>query len=64
MKKSGIFFLSTTMLLLGAIIGFLLGPIKKGVYCGNHNSGNRYFGKEDDYCDDWDSEDDGDDMPF
>ncbi|HCD44497.1 MAG TPA: hypothetical protein DEQ64_12330, partial [Lachnoclostridium sp.] len=24
-------------LLLGCVLGFLLAPIKKGVYCGNHN---------------------------
>lgn len=27
----------STALLLGIIIGFIFAPIKKGVYCGNHN---------------------------
>lgn len=27
----------STALLSGIIIGFIFAPIKKGVYCGNHN---------------------------
>lgn len=33
--------------LLGIIIGFWFSPVKKGIYCGNHNgSGNTYPEKE------------------
>ncbi|WP_215699498.1 hypothetical protein [Clostridium sp. MCC353] len=31
--------------LLGIVIGFLISPIKKGIYCGNHN-GNTELTKE------------------
>ncbi|MDF2886437.1 MAG: hypothetical protein K0R23_822 [Lacrimispora sp.] len=34
----------STALLLGIIIGFVFAPIKKGVYCGNHN-GNTQLSK-------------------
>lgn len=30
-------------LLAGVIVGFLLAPVKKGIYCGNNN-GNSYGG--------------------
>lgn len=63
MKKSTVALLCSTMLLLGTLLGFLLSPIKKGLYIGN-NSGNNHNGKnplddglEVDY-------DDEDDMPF
>lgn len=63
MKKSTVALLCSTMLLLGTLLGFLLSPIKKGLYIGN-NSGNNNNGKnplddglEVDY-------DDEDDMPF
>lgn len=26
-----------TAFLSGAVIGFLVSPVKKGIYCGNHN---------------------------
>ena len=26
--------------LLGSVLGFLFAPIKKGIYCGNHNGNN------------------------
>lgn len=29
--------LTTATLLFGVVIGFMFAPIKKGVYCGNHN---------------------------
>jgi hypothetical protein len=65
MKKREIFLLSTTMILLGTIIGFLWSPTKNGVRCGN-NSGNTYYGNQDECCEEWDSEadEDEDDMPF
>lgn len=31
----------------GVVAGFLIAPIKKGIYCGN-NSGNNYLGKDED----------------
>jgi hypothetical protein len=63
LKKSEIFLLSSTMLLLGTMIGFLLAPAKNGVRCGNNN-GNTYYGDHDDCCDEWDCDEDEDDMPF
>ncbi|GLC83000.1 hypothetical protein [Lacrimispora brassicae] len=27
--------------LLGCVLGFLFAPIKKGIYCGNHNGNTR-----------------------
>lgn len=33
-------------LCFGIIVGFLFAPIKKGIYCGNHN-GNHLSAKED-----------------
>jgi hypothetical protein len=42
MKKSTVFFLSTTLLLLGIIIGFLGAPAKHGFFMGNHG-GKRGF---------------------
>jgi hypothetical protein len=40
MKKSTVFFLCTTMMLLGTVIGFLLAPAKKGISIGSNNSNN------------------------
>jgi uncharacterized membrane-anchored protein YhcB (DUF1043 family) len=37
----------STALLLGIIIGFIFAPIKRGVYCGNHN-GNTQLNKTQD----------------
>ena len=45
-------------LLAGVIVGFLLAPVKKGIYCGN-NSGNSYGGWGYD-----DEEEDEDALPF
>ena len=45
MKKATCFLVSTIFLLLGIIIGFIIAPIKKGVYCGNNN-GNTYSTKK------------------
>lgn len=42
MNKSFVCVLSAMFLLLGVVIGFLMAPIKKGVYCGNNN-GNHYL---------------------
>lgn len=36
MKKSTIFWMSSAFLLIGVIIGFLISPVKKGMYNGNH----------------------------
>lgn len=47
-KKWGSFWKCTSFLLLGVILGFILAPIKEGIYCGNNN-GNHYCG---DCCDD------------
>lgn len=60
-KKSTLFLLCSTMLILGTVLGFLLAPIKKGVYIGNNN-GNTNCGapKDADKIDSGDEED----MPF
>lgn len=61
MKKSTICLLCSTMLLFGTLLGFLLSPIKKGLYIGN-NSGNT---NSDPHSDQDESVyDDEDDMPF
>lgn len=41
MKDKETLLLSTTCFFAGVVVGFLIAPIKKGVYCGN-NSGNQY----------------------
>ncbi|MGL5616078.1 MAG: hypothetical protein ACRDD2_07620 [Sarcina sp.] len=38
--------LGTACFLGGVVAGFLIAPIKKGIYCGN-NSGNSYLEKKD-----------------
>lgn len=43
MKKSTLFFVCSTMLLLGTVIGFFLSPAQKGLYIGSNN-GNTYGG--------------------
>jgi hypothetical protein len=40
MKKSTVFMLCTTLFFVGTTLGFILSPIKKGIYIGNNN-GNR-----------------------
>lgn len=41
MRRATGFLLSIIFLLFGVILGFLIAPIKKGIYCGNNNgSGN------------------------
>lgn len=40
MRKATGFLLSIIFLLFGVIVGFLIAPIKKGIYCGNNNSNN------------------------
>lgn len=45
MKDKETLLLSTTCFFAGVVVGFLIAPIKKGVYCGNNsgnNSGNQY----------------------
>ena len=42
MKKSSVFLLSTTLLFLGVIIGFLSSPVKHGISIGNHSGNNPY----------------------
>lgn len=42
-------------LFLGIVVGFLIAPIKKGIYCGNNN-GNTY-GDDNLWDEDWDEED-------
>jgi hypothetical protein len=37
MKKSTVFFISATMLLVGVIIGFLTSPVKRGISVGNRS---------------------------
>ncbi len=63
MNKSFVCVLSAMFLLLGVVIGFLMAPIKKGVYCGNNN-GNHYF--PGDGCCGGEPDEDGseDDLPF
>lgn len=39
--------LITTILLTGVIIGFLTAPIKKGIYCGNHNGNTQFHENQD-----------------
>jgi hypothetical protein len=45
MKKSTVFLLSATFLLLGIVAGFLFSPVKHGVSIGNH-SGNQVSPKQ------------------
>lgn len=40
MKRSTTFFLCTTMLLLGAVFGFLMAPAKEGICIDSNNSNN------------------------
>ena len=56
MKISEKWLLAAACLFAGVILGFLLAPIKKGIYCGNY-SGNRYGNLPADGC--W-TEDDQD----
>ncbi len=60
MCKREICLLSTLMLLLGILLGFLCSPIKHGLNIGN-NSGNTNYGKDDD---DLELDDSSDDIPF
>lgn len=63
MKKSGIFLLSTTVFLLGTIVGFMAAPAKKSIFRGSNNGINE-CGEDDCFCDDLDLQGDEDDMPF
>ena len=41
MQKSTVILTAMVCFLSGVILGFLVAPAKKGIYCGNHN-GNVY----------------------
>ena len=45
MKDKEKIFFGAACFFAGAVAGFLISPIKKGIYCGN-NSGNTYLGKD------------------
>lgn len=45
MNKNEKILLGAACFFAGAVAGFLLSPIKKGIYCGNH-SGNNYSNKD------------------
>lgn len=50
MEKKEKFWMGAALLFLGVIVGFMLAPVKKGIYCGNNNrnnSANRYLNDED-----------------
>lgn len=38
MNKSTAIWMSISMFFMGMVIGFMLAPIKKGIYCGNNNT--------------------------
>lgn len=64
MKKSTLFLLCSTMLLLGTVAGFFLAPIKQGLSIASNN-GNTYGGCNSGKTeDDADAYDDGNDIPF
>lgn len=45
MKDKEKLLLGAACFFAGAVAGFLLAPIKNGIYCGNNN-GNNYLGKD------------------
>lgn len=45
MDKNEKILLGAACFFAGAVAGFLIAPIKKGIYCGN-NSGNNYINKD------------------
>ena len=45
LKNKETLLLSTTCFLAGVVAGFLIAPIKKGIYCGNNN-GNSFSEKQ------------------
>ena len=47
MNKNETILLGAACFFAGAVAGFLIAPIKKGIYCGN-NSGNNYADKNGD----------------
>lgn len=47
MNKNEKILLGAACFFAGAVTGFLISPIKKGIYCGN-NSGNNYLDKNSD----------------
>lgn len=50
MKKSTIVLLSTTMLLLGIVIGFLTSPVKHGINVGNRSGNHGIPISKDNHC--------------
>ena len=56
MNKNETILLGAACFFAGAVAGFLIAPIKKGIYCGN-NSGNNYADKNGD-----DNEEGGDEI--
>ena len=56
MNKNETILLGAACFFAGAVSGFLIAPIKKGIYCGN-NSGNNYADKNGD-----DNEEGGDEI--
>lgn len=60
MEKKEKFWMGAALLFLGVIVGFMLAPIKKGIYCGN-NGTNRSL---DDGDSDEAAADDSEDLPF
>ena len=56
MNKNETILLGAACFFAGAVAGFLIAPIKKGLYCGN-NSGNNYADKKGD-----DNEEGGDEI--
>lgn len=50
-KNKETLLLSTTCFLAGIVAGFLISPIKKGIYCGNNN-GNHFSKKQNDNLED------------
>ncbi len=65
MKKSTLFFLCSTMFLLGTVLGFLLAPAKEGLSIGSNN-GNSCGGASDGKPCGGDGGEygDGEDIPF
>lgn len=51
MKDKEKILLGAACFFAGAVAGFLIAPIKKGIYCGN-NSGNNYLGKDEEKLED------------
>lgn len=64
MEKKEKFWMGAALLFLGIIAGFMLAPIKKGIYCGNNNGNNGANRSLDDGDSDEAAADDSEDLPF